>query len=474
MNSVLKFVVCFKLLCFVLIVISSSSIPNFGDDIELSQKGRIDAFQPPLSFQSRDNDTSAIEKHLLSFVEGFTNWDSQYYLFISKYGYQTENHYAFFPLWAILLWLPQKFLERYPLWGYLATVFWGLAVNVTCAIITVNFLERIRQLCGKKHPQKHFLFTCLVLLNPASIFFNVLYTESLYLCLTVVATYFLLEQRPFVSCWLFHLASFTRANGIVNAGFFFFLAFVQIYKMERTNIFIYCGQIYKYTIYASFISVPYVWMQFYAYLDKCFGSFELDVLPRNVADYLELERKLTGIKEGLWCDYSVPFVYNYIQKAYWNNGFLNYYTLNNIPNFVLAFPMACFVPIVLASSSELQKFNYRDYVQSLKAMKHEQLVIFAAYIQLFVLYMFSLLFMNIQVMTRLLFSGCPILYIFVVEMLTADFKSAKIASSGKSCVRDLISAKFWLMHRRSRFFIQWAMAYSILGIVLHPNRLPWT
>ncbi|CCE64279.1 hypothetical protein TPHA_0H00690 [Tetrapisispora phaffii CBS 4417] len=52
-------------------------------------------------------------------------------------------------------------------------------------------------------------------------------------------------------------------------------------------------------------------------------------------------------ERGEWCTTSiidkVPFLtkqsfYNFIQTKYWNIGFLNYWTLNNIPNFLFALP----------------------------------------------------------------------------------------------------------------------------------------
>ena len=41
-----------------------------------------------------------------------------------------------------------------------------------------------------------------------------------------------------------------------------------------------------------------------------------------------------------WCDRGLfPSIYTHIQRAYWNVGFLRYWTVSNIPNFVLALPI---------------------------------------------------------------------------------------------------------------------------------------
>ena len=468
-----NYLIFWKLLHLVLISSSSITIPNFADQFELSSQGQIDAFQPPVNFSSEDNDT-AISNKLLIILEGFTKWDSQYFLFISKYGYHVEDHFAFFPLWPYLLWVPQLVFQRScPLWEHILTVFWGLLLNILCSFVTIVYMEKFVQNCGKKHLKSFHIVALIILLNPASIFFNVLYTESLYLCLNVIALYLLMQQRFFYASVFFHLASWTRANGVVNAGYFLFLAFVQVYKLHRENFITQALSIWKQTLYTVIVTIPYFWMESYAYLALCANFFTFDVLPPNVATYLLEEKTKSGIKEGAWCHYQVPLVYGYIQKTYWNNGFLRYYTLRNIPNFLLAFPMVCFVPVVLLSS-ELRKFDYWNYVEMLRNMRNEQLVVLAAYVQLFILYIFSLLFMNIQVITRFLFAACPILFAFLAEMIVTDLKRAKIAIKGKAMIRDVFSPKFREVNKRTRCFIHWTVAYTVLGIILHPNRLPWT
>lgn len=40
-----------------------------------------------------------------------------------------------------------------------------------------------------------------------------------------------------------------------------------------------------------------------------------------------------------WCNNMVPSIYTHVQAKYWNSGFLQYWTLAQIPNFLIAAPV---------------------------------------------------------------------------------------------------------------------------------------
>ncbi|GAB7350441.1 hypothetical protein MBLNU459_g1048t1 [Dothideomycetes sp. NU459] len=46
-----------------------------------------------------------------------------------------------------------------------------------------------------------------------------------------------------------------------------------------------------------------------------------------------------GDSGRIWCSHMPPSIYAFVQKHYWNNGFLQYWTMSNLPLFLLAMPM---------------------------------------------------------------------------------------------------------------------------------------
>ncbi|OJK04735.1 hypothetical protein ASPACDRAFT_1892988 [Aspergillus aculeatus ATCC 16872] len=66
------------------------------------------------------------------------------------------------------------------------------------------------------------------------------------------------------------------------------------------------------------------------------------VLPQ----YIAYQEFCTDREPRAWCRRTLPSIYSFVQEHYWDNGFLRYWTVSNIPLFGLAGPM---LAILLAS-----------------------------------------------------------------------------------------------------------------------------
>jgi phosphatidylinositol glycan class V len=111
-----------------------------------------------------------------------------------------------------------------------------------------------------------------------------------------------------------------------------------------------------------------------------------------------------------WCLNTVPSIYSFVQSRYWNNGFLKYWSPNNIPNFLFAAPT---LGLIIASS--------------IRFKGETRLWPFIA-IQLIILFS-SLLFWHVQIVTRV--ATClPTIYWFVAVLIESTTSGDVLWANG--------------------------------------------
>ena len=71
------------------------------------------------------------------------------------------------------------------------------------------------------------------MVNPAGIFFNSCYSESIYLAFFLAGFYFLIDDQPspWMASFLFAVTGAIRSNGFLNAGF---VAHFQLHSIAQT------------------------------------------------------------------------------------------------------------------------------------------------------------------------------------------------------------------------------------------------
>jgi phosphatidylinositol glycan class V len=214
---------------------------------------------------------------------------------------------------------------------------------------------------------------------------------------------------------------------------------------------------------------PFFFVQYYQYKEYCFEK----ILP--------LELKIYGWNENLpmplsnfsseWCLKPVPLSYEYVQKTYWNVGFINYWTWKQIPNFILALPIFILIGRFVHNwfrmiKNDLWKEKF-DYVFSKKNFSNKNLWFIHQDILPHIIYtiflsLFALFFMHIQVTTRFLFSSGPFLYWISADQIKQyDIQNGNLR-------------KIFYLFKKETFLFYYYFIYIIIGICLFSNFLPWT
>ncbi|XP_017786809.1 PREDICTED: GPI mannosyltransferase 2 [Nicrophorus vespilloides] len=169
------------------------------------------------------------------------------------------------------------------------------------------------------------------------------------------------------------------------------------------------------------------------------------------------------IYQQTWCNYKLlPIPYSYVQDKYWNVGFFKYYQLKQIPNFLLALPIIC---LILLQSYYFFKYNWHyivhhsmfvkfllrnfggnNYLRRQKYAVESKFEIdfaFPCILHALALTIFCIIFVHIQVTTRMLCSASPVIYWFSNQV-------------------------------NKRFIKYYYLCYFYVGTIMFCNFLPWT
>jgi hypothetical protein len=148
-------------------------------------------------------------------------WDSIHYLGIAQLGYTSASSTVFFPLYPLLVRVLGFVLGSDPVAG--------VAISLGSFAIALALLHRLTAL--ELGPRAADGTVLLLAFAPVSLFFSAVYTESLFLALSVGSLYAARQRRWKLACGLGALASATRVTG---AGLVLPLALM--YLRERRGL----------------------------------------------------------------------------------------------------------------------------------------------------------------------------------------------------------------------------------------------
>ncbi|NXK45701.1 PIGV mannosyltransferase, partial [Chauna torquata] len=476
-----------------------------------------DAFSPP-----RLPEPGVCDLLVERLLGGLSRWDAEHFLFIAEWGYLYEHNCAFFPLYPLSLRAVAEGVLwplRQPLRLRSRLLLSAVLLNSLFSVLAAAALYKLGCVVLRCR-RAAFLAAHLFCISPANVFMAAAYSESMFAFLAFGAMWQLEKGQSWLSGLLFSLASGVRANGLVNAAFFLY----SRSKCFALQLQLCSGSVRKVSpLWRQLLSVassvvltcagiclPFALFQYYAYVRFCGPGTSLELAVPKLLQQLALDKgyrlvAMDGVKPP-WCSQRFPVVYSYIQDVYWNVGFLRYFELRQVPNFLLALPVTL---LGLWAAWTYIVANPRHCLTlGLERRKNEQEgkpragfccpSVFVYVVHATALLVFGVFCMHVQVLTRFLGSSSPILYWFSAHLLQAHehwlwnegaagqtaaslCERSALRTSPGSCekgtaenpiVRLLLSYR--LITPLSKCVLGYFLSYWLLGLVLHCNFLPWT
>ncbi|KAG6040270.1 hypothetical protein E4U41_001107 [Claviceps citrina] len=342
-----------------------------------------------------------------------TRWDALYSMHASIKGRVYEQEWAFglgLPTLVGAIAAMARALWPVAPSTYALEPVVAISVSHLAHFIAVLCLHRLTMLLSG-NPRLAFLSAALHVLSPAGLFLSAPYNESPFACLSFLGNLLFAAglksaetQRGarrrhvamIAAALSFGLATTFRSNGLTSGLLFAVEAVDSLRRLVRSRR---AGDL---------VSVAVALL---GGLCVAAGS----VVPQALA-WTRYCAQDGGVSRP-WCDKMVPSIYTFVQEQYWNVGFLRYWTLNQVPLFLLAAPM---LAILLKSGVEL--FRKPQLVASIAGEQRNDgvgcitLFVRALAASQVVVAVLAITTYHVQIITRIS-SGYPVWYWWVASCL---------------------------------------------------------
>ncbi|XP_061674747.1 palmitoyltransferase ZDHHC18-A [Syngnathoides biaculeatus] len=472
-----------------------------------------DAFRPP-----RTEEPLYLDSAVEWLLGGLGHWDAEHFLFIAERGYVYEHNFAFFPLFPIVLRGLADTLLR-PLAGWLSVrgrlLVAAALGNSTLFLLSVVALHALSRAVMQDR-RLALLSALLYCITPANVFMTAGYSESLFAALTFGGLFLLEKGFIFRACLAFSIASAARSNGLLNIGFLLYLPsvyaisqirFCRSLAKGRSKILRYAWIVVRLLLTSvlgtAVVALPFCAFQYYGYRTFCTPSASLDRIPPALFSLAEQKGYRMADENSpppLWCMRPLPVIYSHIQDVYWNVGFLRFFELRQIPNFLLALPMATLgVTAAYAYFQANPELCFRlglweaDFKKGLDKPVPGFLnpKVFVYVLHSTALLVFGTLCMHVQVLTRFMASSSPVPFWISAHLLllnepllhrrktsTPNVQLKTLSKNGckhppQNPVLALIPY-IQMCSPTTQSILGYFLSYWVLGLAMHCNALPWT
>ncbi|KAI0641782.1 GPI mannosyltransferase 2 [Trametes meyenii] len=247
-------------------------------------------------------------------------WDAFHFAHIAREGYVYEYEWAFFPGAPFIMqtgaYLVQWLRPGSQTIGHL--FYWGdlLPGGLASAIVHIASTQVLYRLTLRHFRSRSIalLASLLSLLPSSPVTLRIAgYSEPFFTLLSYSGMLFCARKNWFFAACCFALAGAFRSISIFLCGFVAWALVVDPILARRE---VRIGRVlYAAALCSLTLAFPMCY-QYYAYLLFCTGT------PTPAS----------------WCNGFPPSIYTYVQAKYWNGGFLRYWTLQQLPNFLLGAP----------------------------------------------------------------------------------------------------------------------------------------
>ncbi|KAI5294984.1 ER membrane glycoprotein subunit of the GPI transamidase complex-like protein, partial [Ascosphaera atra] len=248
---------------------------------------------------------------------------------------------------------------------------------------------------------------------------------------------------------LFGAATLLRSNGLLSGSLFAYDAILEADKQLRRRRLVPSRRMLALLLGGGVIFVAFALPQAIAFMQFC--GDEGRARP--------------------WCGAAVPTIYGFVQKNYWDVGFLRYWKLSNLPLFLLAAPMLATLvtstTIVFNHSTSAPKNDTPGEQQQQQQHHHSppsSQTITSTYllrlsIPQLILAVSALAIYHVQIINRIA-SGYPVWYWYIALL---------ILSPSPASVADVPARK---REKVARALVTAMVMYGLIQGVLYANFLP--
>ncbi|KAF2739612.1 GPI mannosyltransferase 2 [Polyplosphaeria fusca] len=434
------------------LLLAATFAPGFGYDTS----GRI-LLAENTSRRTTLQSPSWIDRLVLKLLR----WDALYMVKAAERGYVYEQEWAFSWAFNRLLRQATRFTTSYhePLLQHYVLV--GSLVANACHLASCFILFYLAKAIvnGPRSKTVPFIATVLHILSPAGLFLCAPYTEAPFSLFNMLGMLLYVQahnSRKRVATWGFQqdallvasglsfaAATLFRSNGLLSGLLFIwdvaqYLPRVrdrQLTLSEVRRLMVTC-------LAGSLLAVGFVGPQLLAYREYCTA---------------------TASGPGLrpWCANTVPSIYSWVQSHYWNVGLFRYWTMSNLPLFLLAAPVLwvlCSTSVTILRSLELDVTKSRartrgsmgSELSGASFCSHPQLAL-----PQLVLAMMAMTSFHVQIINRLS-SGYPMWYMVIAGCILDPTMMTNAKSS----------------QRLSQQVVRGTVVYSVLQGILYASFLP--